>query len=260
MKTLVITGASSGIGKATAELFAARGYKVYNLSRHGESTPQIVHIPCDVTDEEQVQQTIRQIIGQEGRIDVLVSNAGCGISGAIEFTASAEMEHQMRVNFFGTVNVVKAVLPYMRQQQSGRIVLMSSVAAVLPIPYQAFYSASKAAVNAYGLALRNEVAEFGIRVSVMMPGDVQSGFTKAREKNIQGTDVYTHLQNAVATMERDEQNGMSTMAIARKLWRIAGRRCPAPLYTAGVQYHLFVFLERVLPKRLSNWIVRLLYS
>lgn len=261
MRTLIITGGSSGIGLATAECFAAHGYRVYNLSRRGENqdNQHIVHLPCDVTDVTQVQWAVKQVIEQTGQIDVLISNAGFGISGAVEFTALADAERQMQVNFFGAMNIVQAVLPHMRRQGSGSIVFVSSIAAILPIPYQSFYSASKAAVNALTLALRNEVSAFGIRVSALMPGDVHTGFTNARTKSMTGTDVYLHMQQAVEAMEKDEQKGMSPDVIARKLLSIAHKRCPAPLYTTGWQYHFFVFLERVLPKRWSNYIVGVLY-
>lgn len=258
-KVLIITGGSSGIGKATAELFAQRGYNVYELSRHGKSNGAIMHIDCDVTDETQVQTAVKEVIEKESRVDILISNAGYGISGSVEFTELEDAKRQFDVNFFGALNIVKAVLPTMRMQRCGRIVFTSSVAAVLSIPYQSFYSASKSAINSLALALRNEVADFGIEVTALMPGDVATGFTAARDKSIAGAEIYTHLKNAVTTMERDEQNGMTCEYLAKQLYRISTKRNVRPLYTAGWQYQIFVLLERLLPKRLSNWIVGLLY-
>ena len=258
---VVITGGSSGIGSAAAHLFAQKGHRVYELSRHGKSqAPNITHIDCDVTYEEQVNEAVSSVIQKEETIDLLISNAGYGISGAIEFTRTEDAKHQFDVNFFGALNVVKAVLPVMRRQKKGKIIFTSSVAAVLSIPYQSFYSASKAAINALALALANEVREFGIQVSALMPGDVSTGFTDARAKSRDGEDVYTHLTKAVSAMERDERAGMTTEYLAKQLYKIACKQHPAPLYTAGLQYKIFVWLEGWLPKRLSNWIVGKIYS
>lgn len=259
MKTVVITGGSSGIGKATVELFADQGWQVFEWSRSGKSTDKVTHISCDVTQPEQTRAAAKQVLEQAGQIDVLISNAGFGISGAIEFTTTEDAHRQMEVNFFGALNSVQAVLPSMRERKSGRIIFTSSVAAVLSIPYQSFYSASKAAINALALALQNEVREFGIKVSVLMPGDVSTGFTAARKKSEDGMDAYGNIRKAVAAMEKDEQGGMSPRQMAKDLYRIATRRCPAPQYIGGGQYKLFCLLDRILPKRFVNWVVGKLY-
>lgn len=258
-KTVVITGGSSGIGRATAEWFAERGWRVFEWSRSGTSTNQVTHICCDVTDPEQTRAAARQVLEQTGAIDVLISNAGYGISGAIEFTTPEDAHRQMDVNFFGALNSVQAVLPHMRERKAGRIIFTSSVAAVLSIPYQSFYSASKAAINALALALQNEVRAFGIHVSVLMPGDVSTGFTTARKKSELGIDAYGNIRKAVAAMEKDEQGGMSPRQMAAILYRIATRRCPAPQYIGGGQYKIFCLLDRLLPKRFVNWVVGKLY-
>ena len=259
MKTVVITGGSSGIGKATAEVFAERGWQVFEWSRSGKSTDKITHISCDVTKPEETKAAVKQVLDKAGQIDVFISNAGFGISGAIEFTTSEDAHRQMEVNFFGALNSVQAVLPAMRERQAGRIIFTSSVAAVLSIPYQSFYSASKAAINALALALQNEVRAFGIHVSVLMPGDVSTGFTAARKKSEEGLDAYGNIHKAVAAMEKDEQGGMSPRQMAKQLYSIATRHCPAPQYVGGAQYKLFCFLDRLLPKRLVNRIVGQLY-
>ena len=201
MKTLVISGGSSGIGKATASLFAERGWRVFELSRHGQSHDGIIHVTCDVCDQTSTHAAIAEVLKQTDTIDVVISNAGYGISGAIEFTDIKDAEHQMDVNFMGAVRFTQAVLPQLRQQRFGRIIYTSSVAAILAVPYQSFYSASKAAINAFALALANEVREFGIYVSVMMPGDVSTGFTDARKKSKAGEEVYSHANKAITTMD-----------------------------------------------------------
>ena len=166
----VITGGTSGIGKATALCLRDAGYDVYELSRREQGVEGLHHIRCDITDEDQVRAAVAEIIGQAGRIDVLINNAGFGISGAVEFTDTAEAQRLLDVNFFGMVRMNKAVIPHMRQAGRGRIVNLSSVAAPCPIPFQAYYSAGKAAVNAYTKALANEWAKYGINVNAIAPG------------------------------------------------------------------------------------------
>ena len=260
MKTLLISGGSSGIGKATASLFAERGWCVFELSRHGASTNGITHVDCDVTSEDSCRAAVAQVLTQTDRIDVFISNAGFGISGSVEFTDIREAARQMDINFLGAVRLTQAVLPQLRQQRSGRIIYTSSVAAILSVPYQSFYSASKAAINALALALANEVREFGISVSVMMPGDVSTGFTDARAKSNAGEEVYTHAAKAVHSMEKDERAGMQPIQMAKLFYHIATCRSPRPQYVGGFVYRVFCFLDRILPKRFVNWIEGTMYS
>lgn len=259
MKTLLLTGGSSGIGKATVELFAARGWQVFELSRHGRSTNNVTHIDCDVCDEQSVITSVQQVMQIADHLDCVISNAGYGISGAIEFTEMEDAKHQFDVNFFGSLALTKAVLPYLRKQGCGSIIYTSSVAALLPVPYQAFYSASKAAINAMALALQNEVRAFGIHVSVLMPGDVATSFTDRREKTIAGEDIYTHATKAVEAMEKDERSGMTPLMMAKDLYRIATSKNPSPQYVGGWTYKLLCFVDRILPKRLVNYIEGSLY-
>ena len=260
MKTLLLSGGSSGIGKATADLFSSRGWKVFELSRHGVSHDNVRHIDCDVTDEQSVRKAVQIALAETDRLDVVIANAGFGISGTIEFTATEDVHHQFDVNFFGALHLAQVVLPQLRQQHGGTIIFTSSVAAILSVPYQAFYSASKAAINAMALALQNEVRQFGIHVAVLMPGDVQTGFTAARNKSEEGETIYTTAHKAVATMEHDEQHGLAPLQMAKCFWRIANKHNPAPQYIGGGSYQLLCFLDRLLPKRLVNWIEYKVYS
>lgn len=260
MKTLLITGGSSGIGLATVQLFAGRGWNVIELSRHGISHPNVQHIDCDVTNEHDVRLAVQKALTLTDHFDVVIANAGYGISGTVEFTPTEDVHHQFDVNFFGALHIAKAVLPQLRKQQGGTLIFTSSVAATLSVPYQAFYSATKAAINAMALALQNEVRDYHIHVSVLMPGDVATGFTAARAKDESGEDIYPLAHKAVATMEQDEQNGMSPVKMAKDYWRIANKRNPAPQYVGGAPYKLLCFLDRLLPKRLVNWIEYKVYS
>ncbi len=258
-KTVLITGASSGIGRATARLFAGRGDRVYDLSRHSGGDPGVTHIDADVTEPETLQAAAAQIAAEAGAIDLLVCCAGMGVSGAVEFIPEADMRRQFEVNLYGTVNAVRAALPAMRQAGRGRIICVSSVAAVYAIPFQAYYSASKAAINAFTDALRSEVRPFGISVCAVMPGDIATGFTDAREKTVAGEDVYKNAASAVAKMENDERNGMPPEAVAALIGKLADKTHVAPLYTVGVSYKALVFFKRLFPASFASFIVRSMY-
>ncbi|MGN1104557.1 MAG: SDR family oxidoreductase [Candidatus Coproplasma sp.] len=261
-KVALVTGGSSGIGKAVCERLAGEGYTVYELSRRDrESQPGIKHISCDITDESAVKRSVEQVIAQSGKIDLLVNNAGFGISGAVEFTDVEEAKRLFDVNFFGNVITTSAVVPYMRKAGCGRIINISSVAGDLSIPYQSFYSAGKAAINALTLALRNELKAFNIQVCALMPGDVHTGFTDVRQKSVKGDDVYKGaIERAVSVMEHDELNGMKPQTLAAKVFKLAKKRRVKPFYTCGVKYGFFLFLAKILPRSLSNFIVGKIYG
>lgn len=260
-KVCLITGGTSGIGLATAAEMKKRGYAVYELSRRAAQNTEFFHISADVTDEARVRAAVEEVMRHEDHIDVLINNAGFGISGAVEFTEAEDAKRQMEVNFFGMVNVCRAVLPLMREAGGGRIVNLSSVAGVIPIPFQTYYSASKAAINAYTMALANEVRPFGIRVCAVLPGDIQTGFTAARKKSCAGDDVYGgRIGRSVAGMEHDEQTGMRPETAGAYIASVATRRAVKPLRAIGAQYKLFCVLAKLLPARTLNWLVGLIYA
>lgn len=260
MKTAVVTGGSSGIGLRTAEMLRDAGYKVFELSRREHKNTGIKHIGADVTDTNALAEAFAEIIKCSGTVDLVVCCAGMGVSGAVEFLSDEETRRQFDVNFFGTVNTVRAVLPYMRRARSGKIICISSVAAVYSIPFQAYYSASKAAVNLFVDALTNEVRPFGIEVASVMPGDIKTGFTAARRKTVEGDTEYGgRISKAVSAMEKDETNGMSPDSIARFVLKLAEKKHLAPLYTVGAQYKALVALSRVFTHRTAVKIVGKLY-
>ena len=260
-KTAVVTGGSSGIGLQTVLALRERGCAVYELSRHGAGTEGVTHIDCDVSDENAVRAAIERVYAERGRIDALVNNAGFGISGAAEFTENAQAKRLLDVNLFGMVNGCRAVIPLMRKQGGGRIVNLSSVAAPCAIPFQVWYSVSKSAVSTYSAALANELRPFGISVCAVLPGDIRTGFTRAREKNPAGDGVYGgRIARSVAVMERDEQNGMDPAVAGRFLADVALRASVKPEYAIGLKYKFFVILARLLPVRLKNYLIGLLYA
>ncbi len=260
-KICVITGGTSGIGLCTALKMKAKGYEVFEISRRREGATGINHISADVTDEERINEAVSYIIDKAGRIDVLINNAGFGISGAVEFTETADARKQFDVNFFGMVNMNRAVIPFMRRAGGGRIVNISSVAAPIAIPFQAYYSAAKAAINSYTMALINEVRPYGISVCAVQPGDICTGFTSAREKSYAGDEIYGgRISGSVAVMEHDERNGMKPEKAAHLIAAVAEAKKVRPVYTIGFKYKLFCALVKILPARLVSYIVGRIYG
>ena len=260
-KIAIVTGGSSGIGKCTAEALRDLGCTVYAFSRRGSELPGIRHLSVDVTSEEGVRAAVEHIAAREGGIHILVNCAGFGISGAVEYTRLEDAKRQFDVNFFGTVNAVKAVLPHMRGAGEGRIVNISSVAAVAHIPFQTYYSAAKAAIESYTCALANEVRPFGIGVTCAQPGDIRTGFTAARKKSILGDDVYGgRISKSVAGMERDEEKGMAPEIAGRYIAKLCLKKRVKPVYTVGFGYKILSVLCKLLPCGLRNRIVGRLYG
>ena len=260
-KVCIITGGTSGIGLATARAMHDAGYRVYELSRREAGTDCAVHIQADVTKEDTLRAAVDFVLAQEDHIDVVINNAGFGISGAVEFTDTADAIRQLDVNFFGMVRMNHVVLPILRKQGYGRIVNLSSVAGSIPIPFQTYYSASKAAINSYTMATANEVRPFGVQVCCVQPGDIQTGFTAARQKIVVGDDIYGgRISRSVAGMEKDERTGMRPEDAGAFVCRAATRKGVRPVNTIGLSYKFFCVLQKLLPAKTLNWLVGMVYA
>ena len=260
MKVAIVTGGSGGIGRCTALSLAKSGCRVFEFSRHDKPAAGLEHITCDVTDENAVRDAVAEVIRRAGQIDILVCNAGFGISGAAELTASSDSHAQLELNLFGMDNSVRAVLPHMRERGQGRIVCMSSIAGIVPIPFQLWYSVSKAAIVAYVLALQNEVRPYGVTVCAIMPGDIHSGFTAARRKTADGGVYSERVARSVARMEHDEETGMSAEAAGEYIAKVALMHRSSPLKALGVPYKAAAIAAKLLPRRVSNYIVGKMYA
>lgn len=256
---ILITGISSGFGMETARLLSQEGHVVYGtVRRNVEPLPGVHYLKVDVCHREAVQNAVQQMVKQEGRIDVLINNAGMGIGGPVEFATEEEIREQMDANFMGLVHFVTAVLPIMRKQGKGKIVALSSIGGVMGLPFQGFYSASKFAIEGYCEALRLEVQQFGIQVVVMRPGDFSTGFTASRKKtvNADAMQVYHSYAESMGKVEHDETGGLKPQVLARKISQIIREKNPRHGYVvASLEQRLSVFLKRVLPAR---WFAKIL--
>ena len=259
-RVVLITGASSGIGKACADRLASDGDIVYGASRHpsDEATAPNLHlIAMDVNSDESVAAAIDGIVRAEGRIDVVVNNAGFGIAGSVEDTSIEEAKALFETNFFGMLRVCKAVLPVMRRARQGRIVNISSLGGRIGLPYQGLYSATKFAVEGMSEALRMEVHQFGIRVIMIEPGDFRTGFTKNRRyvsASQRGSAYEGSFERTIEVAEKDEQGGSSPERIANLLVRILASRRPKVRYSVGgMSQRAAAVLKQILPSRTFEW-------
>jgi len=257
---ILITGASSGLGKATAELLMANGHIVYGASRKPGANHVPYHPVCmDVTDEQSVINGVREVIAAEGRIDVLINCAGMGIGGALENFSAEETQRQFDTNFFGMTRVVRMVLPFMRSAKSGKIINISSIGGLMGLPFQGHYSAAKYAVEGYSEALSIEVKPYHINVVVVNPGDFRTGFTSSRvftDKDTRGSDYDENFKSAVAIMESDENGGFKPEILARAILKIVRKKNPSFRYIVGrLDQRFIAHLKPFLPHWLISWIL-----
>ncbi|MBR3519953.1 MAG: SDR family oxidoreductase [Paludibacteraceae bacterium] len=266
-----LTGGSAGLGKATAELLMRNGYTVYSASRRlaeRQEDPnhqgKIIPLQMDVTDTHSIATAVAEVMEKEGRIDILICNAGNGIAGAIEDTSAEEAKFQFETNFFGTVNVVHEILPIMRKQMKGKIITTSSVAGFIPIPYQGFYSASKAAVKIFTQTLSIEMKPFNVQCCCVMPGDAKTEFTQSRkftQASQAPESVYTEKMNkAVGIMAHDEQNGMLPVEISKAILTQIRKKKMSAVSIPGIKYKVISFAFRLVPNKFLLFVVDKLYS
>ena len=251
---VLITGITSGFGKAMAWRFSLAGHKVYGTHRHAyEFLPGVTYIKADASSEEDCRAAVQQVLDAEGRIDVFINNAGMGIGGPLEFCTLENAARQMDVNWMGMVRFLHFVVPVMRKQKSGRIICISSIGGLMGLPFQGLYSSSKFAIEGYCESLRLELRGSGVSVTVVEPGDFSTGFTAARVC-VDGPEVneaYPAYAESLKSIEHDEASGLKPDVLALKVLKIAS--CKRPPYTCVVAtfvQKLSVFLKKICPKRL----------
>jgi len=265
-KNALLTGGSSGIGLATAELMAASGFIVYAASRKPTSDFRAfpgggaIHpVPMDVRDPHSVGSAAAFVLAQAD-IGIIVHCAGIGIACAGEDFPADAVAGLMETNFYGVLRVNSHFLPHMRGRGGGLCVMVGSVAGLFPVPFQSHYCASKAALDIYSAALRMELRNFGVRVSVVMPGDTNTGFTGSRKYEIdQASPHYGACLRAVQKMEKDEREGKKPISVARAILKLCRRKNPPARKIVGLDYKLLAFLRRLFPDRFIEFILRLIY-
>jgi NAD(P)-dependent dehydrogenase (short-subunit alcohol dehydrogenase family) len=263
-RVVLVTGASSGIGRSCAELLATRGCRVFGASRRPAPNPLFETLPMDVRDDGSVCRAVAALMDREGRIDALVNSAGIAIAAAVEDTSIEEARDQLEVNFFGVLRVCRAVLPAMRRQRAGHIVNIGSIGGLVAIPYQGLYSASKFALEGLSESLRLEVRRFGVKVVLIEPGDHRTSLTANRRvtAGALSNSVYRdRFDRALARMATDEQGGPGPEVVARLVARVLESANPRLRYTAGpMPERAAVWLKRLLPYAAVEKIVDLYYS
>ena len=256
---IVITGGSSGIGLETSRLFSSCPDNiVYVLNRREIKENNINWIKCDLSDVSSIKAAIELIATKHKTINLLINNAGMGISGAVEYHSEEELKKIIDVNLLGLINVTRLSLPYMNK--GSKIINISSVAGIIIIPYQTVYSLTKAAVIAFSDGLRNEVRSLGIKVTSILPGDTKTGFTSSREKSVDNGRYGKRISNSVKKMEKEESNGVAASKVAKKIYKVSKKKNPNTYYVVGLSYRFLVYLSRILPKRLVNWIIFKIYG
>ena len=253
-KVILITGASSGIGKSTAEFLSGKGFKVYGTGRNPKINEKNGYslIPLDVTKPETISLALDLIIEREGRIDVLVNNAGMGITGPIEDTPTSEMKKVFDTNFFGAIDMMKAVLPQMRKQQSGTIINVTSIAGYMGLPYRGLYSATKGALDLVSEAIRMEVKAFGIQIATIAPGDVATNIAAGRYHTpVFKTSAYKEkYQLNLDLMDSHVNGGMNPIKMAEKIHQIINLKQPNVHYRVGAFMEKFsILLKKILTSK-----------
>lgn len=258
-KVVVVTGASSGIGLATARRLANKDYRVYGLARRPFSDGLFECMQADVTDLASIEEVLKTIYEREKHIDAVVNNAGMGIAGAVEYAEPESIRRIFDTNLTALVTISSVSMKYLKETK-GNLINIGSVAGELPIPFQSCYSATKAGVLNFSLALDGEVRRFGVKVTVVQPGDTKTGFTAARVVEGGEADYGGKIGRSIRRMEHDEQNGKSPDTVAKAVEKALKKRRPPLKITVGGQYKLFVGLKKLLPARFVNFILRKLYA
>lgn len=262
-KVVLITGVSSGFGKATAELLARSGHQVYGTVRSSCAIDSKVHlVRMDLMDPESIHTAVNQVVAEAGRIDVLINNAGMHLGGPIEEAPVDLFSKQLATNVNGLVHVLQAALPHFRKQQSGIIVNFSSIGGLMGLPFQPFYSTSKFAIEGLSEALRYEVKPFGIRVVVVNPGDFATSNTANRTNiTVPGGPYEEQFRLTQAQFEKDETGGWDPAIMAKVMKKIVESKNPCNRYiVASFDQKLAVFLKRVLPVGLFTRILGSYYK
>lgn len=252
-KIVLITGATSGIGKETALLLTQKGFVVYGTARNveGKNLPFKL-LPMDVCSQESISQTVKAILAETGKIDILINNAGVGITGAVEEIPMEELQNVFATNFYGAIALMQSVLPSMREQKSGLIINITSIAGYMGLPFRGAYSASKGALMLMSEALRMEVKNFGIEVTTIAPGDYATDIASRRyHAPVKENSAYAeNYQKSLDLMNQHVDSGGNPAEMAEKIFQIINTPKPNVHYKQGSFLQKFsIVLKRILPSK-----------
>jgi short-subunit dehydrogenase len=250
-RVVIITGGSSGIGFSTAHRFSLYADIVYNLSLEKGEDENINFIKTDISNPEEVRDAIRKVYNAEGQIDILINNAGVGISGAVEELQLNDIMRVVNTNFIGAVTACQAVLPYMREARSGMIINIGCASALGTAPFTAIYSASKSALGNFSMSLRREVANCKIKVLTLLASNVKTNFTESRIKQESNKKAYKYrISKIIGKAEYAEQNGVSPEIIAAKIYKLSNKKYfMNPIIVIGFWNKVKLFFSRFLPRK-----------
>ncbi|MGC3977987.1 MAG: oxidoreductase [Paludibacteraceae bacterium] len=263
-KVVLITGASSGIGKEAARLLFQKGLKVFGAARNLDKMKELTALgieilPLDITDEKSIENCIKHIIDKEHRIDILINNAGYGSFGAVEVVSIEEAKRQFEVNLFGLGRMLQKVLPVMRAQNSGRIINISSMGAYFSEPNGGWYHATKAALERYSDSLRMEVKRFGIDVVLIQPGMINTEWQSIAMEHLiktsAGTVYETSAKKQAISMTNTYKMASKPIVVAKTIAKAATKKRPCARYKTGGYAKLIIFITRLVPTRLFDYII-----
>lgn len=248
-KTIIITGTSSGIGFALAEYFGKKGHHVYGLSRKNTESPYFTTIPTDITDETQIRRTVSEILNKESRIDILINNAGMGMVGAVEDSTKDEITKLFHLNLIGSVQMMRAVLPKMREQKSGKIINISSIGSGMGLPFRGFYSASKSALDKVTEAIRYEVYQWNIEVCSLHLGDIKTNIAENRVKTQTSKPYRKIFEKVYSVMNAHVDDGTEPEEVAVYIEKLLEKKkWKAHFYFGKFGQKIGVPLKWILPQ------------
>lgn len=264
-KVVLITGGSSGIGKSVGEFLTQKGFVVYGTSRNPERYPssQFNLVKLDVADTESIEKAIEKVISESGRLDVLINNAGAGITGPIEEIPDAEIQRNFETNFFGPIRVIKAVLPQMRTQNSGLIINVTSIAGYMGLPYRGIYSASKGALELLTEAFRMEIKDFNIHMTNVAPGDFATNIAAGRYHApiLENSPYKKPYGDTLSLMDTHVSSGKDPQLMAAAIYKIINTPNPKIHYKVGEFMQKFsIVLKRILPDKVYENMLRKHYK
>ena len=253
-KVVLITGGSSGIGKSVGEFLTQKGFTVYGTSRNPEryTDSQFGLVKLDVSDPTSIEEAVKTVIQEHGRLDVLVNNAGAGITGPIEETPEAEIQRNFETNFFGPIRVIKAVLPQMRIQKSGLVINVTSIAGYMGLPYRGIYSASKGALELITEAFRMEIKDFNIHMTNVAPGDFATNIAAGRYHApvLERSPYKKSYGDTLNLMDAHVSGGKDPQLMAAAIYKIINTPHPKIHYKVGeIMQKFSIVLKRILPDK-----------